>query len=86
MWVSSWPSTASSSASSSVSISPDVTVIEYCFWLRPVANALSEPDSITLSLGMVMPREMHRFSSRFHSRGCSWRVTSTPPVIASIID
>ena len=64
MWVSSWPSTASSSASSSRSTSREVTVIEYCFSLSPVAKALSASLSMSLSFGMVMPREMHMFSSR----------------------
>ena len=64
IWVSSWPSTASSSASSSCRSSPEVTVIEYCLSLSPVAKALSASSSITLSFGMVMPREMQRFSSR----------------------
>ena len=62
MWVSSCPSTASSSASSSAFISPRITVIEYCFSVRPVEKALSASSSATRSVGMVMPREMHRFS------------------------
>jgi hypothetical protein len=32
-----------------------------------------------------MPREMQRFSSKLYSRGCCWRVTSSPPVTASIM-
>ncbi len=64
MWVSSWPSTASSSASSSAASSPVVTVMAYCFSFMPVAKALRASLSITLSLGMVMPREVQRFSSR----------------------
>jgi hypothetical protein len=76
IWVSSWPSTASTSGSSSRSSSPRVTVIEYCFWFRPLANALSASLSITLSFGTVRPREMHRFSKMFHSRGSSRRDTS----------
>ncbi len=43
---------------------PVVTVIEYCFSFRPLAKALSASSSITLSFGMVMPREMQRFSRR----------------------
>ena len=43
---------------------PRVTVIEYCFSFSPLAKALSASSSITLSFGIVMPREMQRFSSR----------------------
>ena len=64
MWVSSWPSTDSISRSLSALISPRVTVMEYCLSLRPVAKALSASSSATRSFGMVMPREMQRFSSR----------------------
>ena len=64
MWVSSWPSTASISWSLSASIRPRVTVMEYCLSFRPVAKALSASSSAMRSVGMVMPREMHRFSSR----------------------
>jgi len=62
--VSSWPSTASTSGSSRWSSRPVVTVIEYCRSLRPLAKALRESSSITFSFGMVMPREMQRFSRR----------------------
>ena len=86
MWVNSWPSTDSISASLSRSSRPEVTVMAYCFSFMPVAKALSAGSSATLSLGMVMPREMQRFSRRLYSRGCSTRVTSRPPVSASIID
>jgi len=64
IWVSSWPSTASISRSLSVFCSPRVTVIEYCFSFSPVAKALSALSSAIFSFGMVMPREMHRFSRR----------------------
>ena len=62
MWVNSWPRTDSSSASLSELSRPDVTVMEYCFSFMPVAKALRLSSSITLSVGMVMPREMQRFS------------------------
>src|SRR5262249_25552448 len=42
--------------------SPVVTVIEYCFSFMPLAKALRLSSSITFSVGMVMPREMQRFS------------------------
>ena len=64
IWVNSWPSTASISRIVEVPSRPDVTVIEYCFSFRPLAKALSASSSITLSFGMVMPREMQRFSRR----------------------
>ena len=64
MWVNSWPSTDSISASLSALMRPEVTVIEYCLSFMPVAKALRLSSSITLSFGVVMPREMHRFSSR----------------------
>ncbi|MGY4330487.1 hypothetical protein ACVWWG_004904 [Bradyrhizobium sp. LB7.2] len=64
MWVSSWPSTASISLSFSALRRPVVTVIEYCRGLRPVANAFSAGLSMIFSFGIVMPREMQRFSSR----------------------
>ena len=62
IWVSSWPSTASISLSSRWSSSPLVTVMEYCRSFRPLAKALSALSSVTFSFGMVMPREMQRFS------------------------
>ena len=64
IWVSSWPSTASISWSFNACNSPDVTVTEYCRRLRPVANAFSAGLSMIFSFGIVMPREMQRFSSR----------------------
>ena len=64
MWVSSWPSTASSSWSFNAFIRPRVTVIEYCFWLSPVAKALSASSSAMRSFGVGIPREMQRFSRR----------------------
>src|SRR4051812_10488145 len=64
MWVSSWPSTASISLSFSALRRPVVTVTEYCRGLRPVANAFKAGESMIFSFGMVMPREMQRFSSR----------------------
>ena len=85
MWVSSWASTASSSASSRLSISPRVTVTEYCFSRMPLAKAFRCGVSITRSAGMVMPRLMQRFSSRFHSRGSALRSTRRAPVIASMM-
>ena len=36
--------------------------MEYCFSFSPLAKALSALSSVTLSFGMVMPREMQRFS------------------------
>ena len=62
--VSSWPSTASISWSLSACSRPEVTVMEYCRGLRPLANAFSAGLSITFSFGIGMPREMQRFSSR----------------------
>ena len=41
---------------------PVVTVIEYCLAFIPVAKALRAVETITLSLGVGMPREMQRFS------------------------
>ena len=64
IWVNSCASTASSSASFRRSMRPLVTVIEYCFWLRPVAKALSAALSMIFSFGIGMPREMQRFSSK----------------------
>ncbi len=64
MCVSSCPSTASISASSSALMRPVVTVTEYCFSFMPLAKALSAPVSMILSFGIVMPREMQRFSRR----------------------
>src|SRR3954464_2960688 len=64
IWVSSCPSTASISLSFSALRRPVVTVIEYCLGLRPVANAFSAGLSMIFSFGIVMPREMQRFSSR----------------------
>ena len=64
IWVSSWPSTASISWSLSASIRPWVTVMEYCLSFMPVAKALSASSSAMRSVGMVMPREMQRFSRR----------------------
>src|SRR6266702_1012514 len=63
-WVSSWPSTASISWSFSAFRRPVVTVTAYCRGLRPVANAFNAGESMIFSFGMVMPREMQRFSSR----------------------
>src|SRR6266478_478065 len=64
MWVSSWPSTASISRSLSAFNRPVVTVMAYCRWLSPVANALSASLCMIFSFGIGMPREMQRFSSR----------------------
>src|SRR3954468_7646121 len=64
MWVSSWPSTAPISLSFSAFRRPVVTVTEYCRRLRPDANAFSAGLSMIFSFGMVMPREMQRFSRR----------------------
>ncbi len=36
----------------------------YCFSFMPVANAFKAGSSATFSFGMVMPREMQRFSRR----------------------
>ena len=41
-----------------------MTVMEYCFSFMPVAKALSASLSMILSFGIVMPREMQRFSRR----------------------
>ena len=40
------------------------TVMEYCLSFMPVAKALSASSSAMRSVGMVMPREMQRFSRR----------------------
>ena len=36
--------------------------MEYCFSFSPLAKALSASSSVIFSFGMVMPREMQRFS------------------------
>lgn len=53
--------------------------------MKPVANALSASVSMIRNAGIVMPREIQRFSSRLYSLGSAIRSTFFAPVAASMM-